>query len=184
MNLKFFILFFVCNFSFTVFAQQDSKTNVNTKLNQQQLKSRNSFVGKLKTKEYKELRNNILNTLQIDAPKETTLVVHFFQKGINCFETGLNEDTGIQVRNNIIAISDRISKQYLAKDFFVYTSDVLNKNRFENHEKFMLDAGFFGEEIFTLKENCRAFFILKPDGSYMKYYGSDYFSEVETFLKK
>lgn len=184
MNLKFFILLFVCNFSFSAFAQQDSETKVNTKLNRQQLKSRKSFVGKLNAKEYRELRGHILNTLQIDAPKETTLIIHFFQNGINCFDYGLNEETGIHVRNNIIAISDRMSKQYQAKDFFVYTSDVLNKNRLEDHEKFMLDPGFFDEEIFTLKENCRAFFILKPDGSYMKYYGSDYFTEVETFLKK
>lgn len=184
MNLKFFILFFVCNFSFSAFAQQDSKTNGNTKLNQQQLKSRKSFVGKLNTKEYKELRNHLLNTLQIDAPEETTLVVHFFQKGINCLEYGLHEETGIHIINNVITISDRMSMQYNAKDFFVYTSDALNKNRFEEHEKFILDSGFFNNEIFTLKENCRAFFILKPDGSYMKYYGSDYFSEVEMFLKK
>lgn len=77
-----------------------------------------------------------------------------------------------------------MSKEHNASDFFVYSESVLNKERIENRKNFILDSGFFAKNIFTLQENCRAFFILKPNGEFMKYYGSDYYSEVEKFLKE
>ena len=32
-------------------------------------------------------------------------------------------------------------------------------------------------------ENCRGFFIIKPNENFMKYYGGDYYSEVKKILE-
>jgi len=54
---------------------------------------------------------------------------------------------------------------------------------FRANKRFMPNPGFFHDSIFTLHESCQAFFILKPSGRFLKYYGEDYFSVVEAFLE-
>ncbi len=50
--------------------------------------------------------------------------------------------------------------------------------------EFILDSGFFYENVFTEHQNCEAFLIIKPNGDFHKFYGEDYYTEVENFLEK
>ena len=157
---------------------------INTKINKEYIASRKTFVGKLNLDEYTKIREVLINELKTEIPINNSILINFYQFGSNCFEYGFTKKDAIIVIDNSIRISSRMSKDHNASDFFVYSENVLNKERVENRKNFILDSGFFADNIFTLQENCSAFFILKPNGEFLKYYGSDYYSEVEKFLKK
>ena len=176
------LIFSLISFSFS--AQQKVIGKVNTKINNEYNASRKSFVGKLNLDEYKKIRELITSELKTEIPSNHSILINFYQFGSNCFEYGFTKKDAIIVIDNSIRISSRMSKEHNASDFFVYSENVLNKERVENRKNFILDSGFFADNIFTLQENCSAFFILKPNGEFLKYYGSDYYSEVEKFLKK
>ena len=88
------------------------------------------------------------------------------------------------VTDNGLRISNEISAKNNAIDFFVFIKDSYNNAILSTREQFILDKGFFHNKVFTLHENCKDFFILKPDGEFMKYYGEDYYTEVECFLSR
>ncbi|WP_026899353.1 hypothetical protein [Daejeonella oryzae] len=176
--LIFSLLFFSCS------AQKNKMGKINTKINKEYIASRKKSVGKLNLDEYKKIRELIIDELKTEIPSNKSILVNFYQFGSNCFEYGITKKDAMTVIDNSIRISSRMSKENNAIDFFVYSENVLNKERVENRKNFILDSGFFAENIFTLQENCRAFFILKPNGEFLKYYGSDYYSEVEKFLKE
>ena len=180
---KFYLLIFSLIF-FSCSAQKNELGKINTKINKEYIASRKTFVGKLNIDEYKQIREMFINELKTEIPSNKSILINFYQFGSNCFEYGFSKKDAMTVIDNSIRISSRMSKEHNASDFFVYSENVLNKERIENRKKFILDSGFFAKNIFTLQENCRAFFILKPNGEFMKYYGSDYYSEVEKFLKE
>lgn len=180
---KFYLLIFSLIF-FCYSAQKNKKGKINTKINKEYIASRKTFVGKLNLDEYKKIREVLVSELKTEIPHNKSILVNFYQFGSNCFEYGFTKKDAMTVIDNGILISSRISKDYSTSDFFVYSENVLNKERVENKKNFILDSGFFANNIFTLQENCRAFFILKPNGEFLKYYGSDYYSEVEKFLKE
>lgn len=181
---KFYLLILIL-FLFSCSVQNKTIKNksINTEFNENYKASRKAFRGKLNITDYKEIRELILSELKTEIPENKAILINYYQNGTNCYEYGLNKNEGKIVTENGIRISARISKELNTSDFFVYTSDNLNKERYENRANFILDSGFFSTTFFTLKENCRAFFILKPNGEFLKYYGSDYFSEVEYFLQ-
>lgn len=176
-NLILIFFFYSCS------VQNKAKEKINTKINKDYISSRKAFYGKLNEVEYKEIRETIINELNTEIPNKNAILINYYQKANNCYEYGLGEKSAESVIDNSINISARMSKNYDTTDFFMYSSDCLDKERVENRKNFILDSGFFYNNIFTLKENCRAFFILKPNGEFMKYYGSDYFSEVGKFLE-
>ena len=180
---KFYLLFFSL-ILFSCNAQKNNSEKINTKINQEYIESRKTFVGKLNPDEYQQIREMISKELNTEIPDNKSILINYYQFGTNCFEYGFKEKTALAVIGTSVRISSDLSKEYNASDFFVYTQNALNKERLENRKDFILDAGFFAEYIFTLQENCRAFFILKPNGEFMKYYGSDYYSEVKKFLQE
>ncbi|NMR32979.1 hypothetical protein HIO71_02025 [Chryseobacterium aquaticum] len=184
MILKILSSIVILNFFFSCNAQAEKKQKVNTKFNSDYFKSRKKFYGKLNNEELKQIRTLISKELKIIIPENISVLINFYQNGKNCFEYGFTEKSAKEVIDNCINISSRMSKNYNTIDFFVFTDDALNKDRLEKRNNFRKDSGFFSYTIFTLKENCRAFFILKPNGEFLKYYGSDYYSEVENFLEK
>ena len=50
--------------------------------------------------------------------------------------------------------------------------------------EFIIDSGFFYENVFTEHQNCAGFLIIKPNGDFYKQYGEDYYSEVKAFFEK
>lgn len=172
------LIFFSCS------AQKNELGKINTKINKKYIASTKTFVGKLNLDEYKQIREMIINELKTEIPSDKSILINFYQFGSNCFEYGFSKKDAMTVIDNSIRISSRMSKEHNASDFFVYSENVLNKEIIENRKNFILDSGVFAKHIFTLQENCRAFFILKPNGEFMKYYGSDYYSEVKKFLEK
>ncbi|RST28059.1 hypothetical protein [Chryseobacterium lacus] len=179
-NKIYFLCFFLTLFSCS--AQKNKTKKINTKVNKEYIASRKTFVGKLNPEEFKQIRDLINKELKTEVPNNKSILINYYQLGTNCLEYGLNVKDANTVIENCIRISSRISKEQNAIDFFVYSENALRKERIENRKNFILDSGFFAKNIFTLQENCRAFFILKPNGDFMKYYGSDYYSEVENFL--
>ncbi|ROI07054.1 hypothetical protein EGH90_07400 [Kaistella haifensis] len=179
-NKIYFLCFFLTLFSCS--AQKNKTKKINTKVNKEYIASRKAFVGKLNPEEFKQIRDLINKELKTEVPNNKSILINYYQLGTNCLEYGFNVKDANTVIENCIRISSRISKEQNAIDFFVYSENALLKERIENRKNFILDSGFFAKNIFTLQENCRSFFILKPNGDFMKYYGSDYYSEVENFL--
>ena len=157
---------------------------VNTHFNKDYFASKKTFYGKLNEVECKEIRKTIIAELKTIIPDQNSILINYYQHGNNCYKYGLNEKYAKEEINNGIRISARISKTYNVTDFFIYSSDYRDKLILENSRVYTLDSGFFSTNIFTLKENCAAFFIIKPNGEFMKYYGTDYYSEVIKFLEK
>lgn len=176
--LIFSLIFFSCS------SQKNKIEKINFKINKKYIASRKAFEGKLNPDEHKKIREALIYELKTEIPGSKSILINFYQFGLNCFEYGFTKKDAINVIDNSIRISSQMSNDNNAIDFFVYSKNVSNKERVENRKNFILDSGFFANNIFTLQENCRAFFILKPNGEFLKYYGSDYYSEVEKFLKE
>ncbi len=177
-------LIFILNIIFICSAQNLNDREINTELNSEYINSKKSYLGKLTSEELIEVRNAFETELNTKIPENKSILINFFQYGKNCIVYRFNNETKENVANNCIRLSSEISNHYNAIDFFVYTEDALDKSIYAKREKFILDSGFFQKTVFTLQENCRAFFILKSNGEFLKYYGEDYYSEVINFLEK
>jgi|SRR5699024_2781088 len=179
-----FFFFALMIFFWSCSAQNLKEEKINTKANKAYSASVKSFTGKLNQTEYQEIRKRIETELNTEIPEGKSILINYFQNGKNCIGYGFSEESFKNTINNSQKISDRISKKYHTKDYFVYSSTAINKEKIENQQDFILDTGFFQQEIFTLQENCKAFYILKSNGEFMTFYGEDYYSEVEAFLEK
>ena len=165
--------------------QKNKESNsVNTSFNSKYSKSRKSFEGDLSGQEYYVLKTKIEKELGVKIPRGKSILINYKQYGSNCFSYGLSRRSKRDIAASTIRISSRMSKEYNAEDFFVYSNNALNKECYEDVKDYKLDSGFFKDLIFTLEENCTAFFIVKPNGNFLKYYGEDYFTEVKNFLKE
>lgn len=161
----------------------DPTTVINSVLNQQYIESRKAYTGKLDDQQFQEIISLILKELHVEIPAGKSILINYSQKSPNCLGLNINNMSFTSFERSI-QISKRISKEYNTIDFFVYSADVVNKELYEEQKDFIKDSGFFYDNVFTLHENCEAFFIMKPNGDFMKYYGEDYYSEVECFLRK
>ncbi|MDX1829042.1 MAG: hypothetical protein R3342_05795 [Lutibacter sp.] len=157
---------------------------VNTKLNPELIKSRKAFSEKLTNPQYKLLKINLEKELNTKIPEGKTILINYRQKGRNCISLSLNNSDFSKFTNRGIQISSKISADNNTLDYFVYEENAFYKNLYKKKQKFKLDSGFFYNNIFTLHETCDAFFIIKSNGDFFKYYGGDYFSIVKTFLEK
>ncbi|NGY35915.1 hypothetical protein FQU23_000115 [Flavobacterium sp. XN-5] len=158
-------------------------TVLNSVLNKQYIESRKSFKGKLNPQQFQEIRSLIIKELNAEIPADKSILINYSQRAPNCLSLNIN-NISFSGFDRSIEISKRISKKYNTIDFFVFSEDVVNKEIYEEQKDFIKDSGFFYDNVFTLHENCEAFFILKSNGDFMKYYGEDYYSKVEYFLRR
>lgn len=157
---------------------------VNTNPNSKYKKSRKAYSGTLNNFEYAELIKKLETELKTVIPIDKSILVNFNQKAPNCISVPFSEKDNNEVTKNRIRISSQISSNNNAIDFFVYTKDSYHNEIYETRPEFILDSGFFYDNIFTEHENCSGFLIVKPNGDFHKYYGEDYYTEVQEFLEK
>lgn len=161
---------------------KNTNSSMNTKLNAAYRASVRDVYGQLSQNEYIELRRKMEIELNTKISDGKTIIIIFSQKAPNCITARFNEYH--VVIGNVIRISSAINTQYNTTSFFVFTKDSFHHDLFEKENMYKLDSGYFYNNIFTIHENCEAFLILKPNGQFMKHYGDDYFTRVETFLQK
>ena len=161
-----------------------NKPKVNTYLNSKYKKSRTNDFGKLNKTEYNELIKKLEVELKTKFPNDKSILVNYNQNAPNCISVRFGEENNRQVAKNKISISSRISSNYNAIDFFVYTNDSYNREIYELMPEFIKDSGFFYENVFTEHQNCAGFLIIKPNGEFYKQYGEDYYSKVKAFFEK
>ena len=177
--LIFSILFISCGTNKAI-----TNTQVNTQPNTKYKKSRTAYSGTLNKHEYKELIKRLEVELKTTIPNDKSILINYNQKAPNCIYVGYSVKNNKQVANNRIRISSRMSSNYNAVDFFVYAKDSYNKEIYEQMPEFIMDSGFFYENVFTEHQNCAGFLIIKPNGEFYKQYGEDYYSEVKAFFEK
>jgi hypothetical protein len=173
------ILFISCGTN-----KEITNTKVNTYPNSKYKKSRTAYSGTLNKNEYDELIKRLEVELKTTLPNNKSILINYNQKAPNCISARFSESENRQVTKNRISISSRMSRDYNAIDFFVFTNDAYNKNIYEQIDQFVMDSGFFYENVFTEHQNCAGFLIIKPNGEYSKQYGEDYYSEVKAFFEK
>jgi hypothetical protein len=161
---------------------RETSSGLNTKVNAVYRASVEDIYGQLSQNEHFELRKQIEKELNTRISDEKTILINFNQKAPNCITARFEEYD--KVLGNVIRISSAIRAQYNTVDFFVFTKDSFHHELFEKEDRYKLDFGYFYNNIFTMHENCEAFLILKPNGQFMKHYGEDYFTRVQTFLEK
>lgn len=179
------ILYIVCCFFIdSCWSQSNANDSlsVNIQLNKQYLNSTKLFRGKLGKEKYKEIKTLIENELNTKIPDGKDILINYYQKEPNCISKRFNVEYNLTYIDNCITISSRICKENNAVDFFVFSEDSFFKDLCKTKKQFKLDSGIFYDTIFTLHENCQAFFILKANGKFYKYYGEDYFDEVKKYL--
>ncbi len=159
-------------------------TKVNTYPNSKYKESRIAYSGTLNRTEYDELIKKLEKELKTTIPNNKSILINYNQKAPNCINVRFSENDNRQVTKNRISISSRMSSNYNAIDFFVYTNDSYNREIYEQMGKFIMDSGFFYENVFTEHQNCAGFLIIKPNGEFYKQYGEDYYSEVKSFFEK
>ena len=151
---------------------------VNTYPNSNYKKSRTAYSGSLNKTDYDKLIK------KLESELKTTFLINYNQKAPNCISVRFSEKENKQVTNNRIRISSRMSSNHNAIDFFVYAKDSYNRAIYEQTTEFIIDSGFFYENVFTEHQNCAGFLIIKPNGDFYKHYGEDYYSKVKAFLEK
>jgi len=157
---------------------------VNTQPNSKYKNSEKAYSGTLNNTDYNELIKKLETELTTTIPDDKSILVNFSQKAPNCISVRFSEKDNKQMVNKGIRISSRISSNNNAIDFFVYTQDSYNKETYKKMTEYILDSGFFYKNVFTEHQNCKAFIVIKPNGDFYKYYGEDYYTKVESFLKK
>lgn len=166
----------------------DSKSTtylgVNTILNTESINSRKAFSGKLNSSLYNELKSTIEKELNTKIPEGKSIIINFHQEAANCIPLSLSNLDYSKYTSRSIQNSLRISEKYNTVSYFVFTENAFHKDLYLETKNFKLDSGFFYNSVFKLHENCEAFLIIKPNGDFLKYYGSDYYNEVVGFLKK
>lgn len=176
-----------CLFMIIVFSCGTVETiekGINTKANREYGKSSKEFVGKLNDAEYEGYRTTLERELNTTIPDDKAIIISYAQRAPNCLflgqgKKGYKGSMGL-VMDHLIRISDRNN----AAVFFLYTQDTFHKDLYEQNDNYIPDSGFFAQNIFTEKENCSAFLVLKPNGEIFKNYGEDNTSDVELILKQ
>lgn len=159
-------------------------TGINTSLNKAYKQSIQIDKGKFTVEEYKQIKSEFERELNVEISNSKSILINYDQYGKNCRLMHFDKSTKQGVVQNIIDISTRISGTYNAVDFLIYHDSSFFKEFYPAIKNVKLDSGYFYSTIFTERSNCSGFFIVKPNGEYLKYYGFDYFSKVTEFLEK
>ena len=160
-----------------------SSANLNTQVNDESISSSKTYTGELSKKEYEEIRARIEKELPFKIPIENAILINFNQNARNCHSMFDNGKHYLKVLSNKNRISSRMSSNNKASDFFVFTNDAFFYDKIKMKKNYLTDSGFFYNNIFTVHDNCSAFFILKPNRKFMKHYGGDYYTKVRVFLE-
>ncbi|WP_411766782.1 hypothetical protein [Winogradskyella sp. A3E31] len=144
-------------------------------------KTRKSFVGKLNTEELDKLYNNLDYHLNTTLSRDLAVLINYKQRGSNCFDFEEKALNSYAKRGH--KISKQMSKSYKIQDFFVFSEDAFYRGFYDKIDFYKKDSGFFKRNIFTLEEVCSAFLLVKSNGEFLKFYGTDYYSEVENFME-
>jgi len=155
--------------------------SINTTLNREFIKSRKSFAGSIKDENITILYIALERYLKTKLHRGKSVLINYKQRGNNCFNYSYHDL--VIVTGNIKRISNRISKNYAIQDFFIFSKSAYNRDVFEETGYYIEDSGFFKKNIFTIEETCDAFFLFKPNGEFLKFYGGDYFSEIKNFME-
>lgn len=179
------ILFFTLFSSFGLLYSQTyfngQKVNTNP-LNKKYKASYKSVVGELNQHEYKQVKLELEKELNTKIPEDKSIFISFEQAASNC---SLVKGRTVYLQGFhylITSLIGKMSKENNAVDFYVYDANSFLKSYAEKNIKYLLDSGYFATRIFTLKENCEAFFILKPNGKFIISYGTDNLSTAQEFL--
>jgi len=160
-----------------------SSKSLNTVYNSEYINSVKSFYGELNKTDYENAIRAFEVELGTIIPNGNLILINYEQKGQHCISMDKNGKHYLESLERSTEISSRISSQNKTLDFFVFAKNAFANKIVEKDKYFILDSGFFYKNIFTEHDNCSAFFILKPNGKFMKYYGEDYYSKVIKFLK-
>lgn len=182
-RIIFFILFssYGLLYSQTYFNGQKVNTNP---LNKKYWESRKSIYGDLNLAEYSQLKSELEKELNTKIPEGKSIFMSFEQAASNCslVKDGKAYLQGFHYLHTSFA--GKMSKENNTVDFYVYDDNSFLKSYTEKNVKYRLDSGYFATKIFILKENCEAFFILKPNGKFLISYGSDNLTTASEFLKE
>lgn len=128
------------------------------------------------------MKSELEKELNTKIPEGKSIFVSFEQAASNCslVKDGKAYLQGFHYLHTSFA--GKMSKEHNAVDFYVYDSNSFLKSYAEKNIKYRIDLGYFADKIFTLKENCEAFFILKPSGKFLISYGSDNLTMANEFL--
>jgi hypothetical protein len=157
---------------------------VNTKVNSEYKRSITSHSGTLTKTEYDELIRYLEVELKTTIPKDSSIFINYNQNAPNCMSARLSKEYNLIRAKNTVSISLKMSSDYNAISFFVYTDEAYFKEVYEQIPEFVLDSGFFYKNIFTEHQNCSGYIIIKPSGEFYKQYGEDHYSIAKAFFEK
>lgn len=179
-----YLILSLLSFNFVLSQDLFNGKKVNTNpLNKEYQNSRKFFYGELNPKEYSDFKLTLEKELETQIDEGKSIFINFEQAASNCSLLVGDKNYLKNYHKNHVTISNRISKENNAVDFFIYDKNTFLKEYVKKGKNHKEDSGYFAKEIFTLKENCNAFFILKPNGKYIICYGTDSFNYASTFFK-
>lgn len=181
--LLFFAAFLISNYCWAQFTFSGKKVNSDY-LNKDYQDSSKYFYGQMDSEGYQEKIKEISAQLNTVIPIGKSIVINYEQAASNCTIQNLKKGKKKYFNKEKLRVSNIISQENNAVDFFVYNQNSFLFDINKNEPKFQQDSGFFSKNIFTLSNNCEALFVLKPNGKFMLAYGNDNFTFVDNFLKE
>ena len=160
-----------------------STKNINTTFNNEYRRHIKEYYGQIESKEYEVIRKKIEQELPYQISPQNAVLIHFRQQANNCISMYENGSNYLKSLKFNLKMSSKVSKGQGLSDFFVFTKDAYLLDQINMKKNFIMDSGFFSNNIFTEREMCSAFIIIKPDGKFLKYYGEDYYTKIKDFLK-
>lgn len=163
---------------------KNKREKVKTKVDSKYKKYYRGYAGTLDASEYSEIIKLFEKELDTTLQTNKSILINFDQKAPRCISYDFDKESMHNYIENVLRISSDMSLKFNANDYFVYTEDSYGKEAYEKHEEYILDSGFFYDQIFTEHEICGGFIIIKPNGDFYKHFGEDYFSEVRAFFEE
>ena len=160
-----------------------STNNINTTFNSEYKRHVKEYYGQIESNEYEVIRKKIEQELPYQISPQNAVLIHFRQQANNCISMYENGSNYLKSLKFNLKMSSKVSKGQGLSDFFVFTKDAYLLDQINMKKNFIMDSGFFSNNIFTEREMCSAFIIIKPDGKFLKYYGEDYYTKIKDFLK-
>lgn len=159
-----------------------SNENINTTFNNEYKRHIKEYYGQIESKEYEVIRKKIEQELPYKISPQDAVLIHFRQQADNCISMRENGSNYLKSLKFNLKMSSKVSRGQGLSDFFVFTKDAYLMDRVAMKNNFIMDSGFFSNNIFTEREMCSAFIIIKPNGKFLKYYGEDYYTKIKDFL--
>lgn len=179
------IIFFTLFSSFGLLYSQTyfngKKVNTNPR-NKEYWESRKRIYGELNLVEYSQLKSELERELNIKIQEGKSIFISYEQAASNCSLIKVRKVYLQGFHQLYTSYVGKMSRENNAVDFYMYDANSFLKSYAEKNIKYHLDSGYFATKIFTLKESCEAFFILKPSGKFIISYGTDNLGTAQEFL--